>query len=30
LTLALCGCPTPAALSRAHLQRAPAAVVYSS
>ncbi len=30
LTLALCGCSTPAELGRAHLQRAPAAAVYSS
>lgn len=29
LTLALCGCATPAELSRAHVQRAPAASVYS-
>jgi L-lactate dehydrogenase (cytochrome) len=29
LTLALCGCSTPAALTRAHLQRAPTAPVYS-
>jgi isopentenyl diphosphate isomerase/L-lactate dehydrogenase-like FMN-dependent dehydrogenase len=29
LTLALCGCATPAALTRAHVQRAPAASVYS-
>ena len=29
LTLALCGCPTPAELGRSHLQRAPAAYVYS-
>jgi isopentenyl diphosphate isomerase/L-lactate dehydrogenase-like FMN-dependent dehydrogenase len=29
LTLALCGCPSPAALTRAHVQRAPAASVYS-
>jgi isopentenyl diphosphate isomerase/L-lactate dehydrogenase-like FMN-dependent dehydrogenase len=29
LTLALCGCPTPAALGRSHVQRAPAASVYS-
>jgi isopentenyl diphosphate isomerase/L-lactate dehydrogenase-like FMN-dependent dehydrogenase len=29
LTLALCGCPTPAELGAPHLQRAPAAYVYS-
>ena len=29
LTLALCGCASPAELSRAHVQRAPAASVYS-
>jgi|SRR5881394_842259 len=29
LTLALCGCATPAELSRVHVQRAPAASVYS-
>lgn len=29
LTLALCGCPSPDALTRAHVQRAPAASVYS-
>jgi isopentenyl diphosphate isomerase/L-lactate dehydrogenase-like FMN-dependent dehydrogenase len=29
LTLALCGCASPAALTRAHVQRAPAASVYS-
>jgi isopentenyl diphosphate isomerase/L-lactate dehydrogenase-like FMN-dependent dehydrogenase len=29
LTLALCGCPSPAELSRAHLRRAPVASVYS-
>ena len=29
LALALCGCASPAELSRAHLQRAPAASVYS-
>jgi isopentenyl diphosphate isomerase/L-lactate dehydrogenase-like FMN-dependent dehydrogenase len=29
LTLALCGCPTPAELGASHLQRAPAADVYS-
>lgn len=29
LTLALCGCASPADFSRAHLQRAPAASVYS-
>jgi len=29
LTLAFCGCATPAELSRAHVQRAPAASVYS-
>jgi isopentenyl diphosphate isomerase/L-lactate dehydrogenase-like FMN-dependent dehydrogenase len=28
-TLALCGCPTPAALTPAHLREAPAASVYS-
>jgi len=30
LTLALCGCATPAELSRGHLRRAPAASVYSA
>jgi isopentenyl diphosphate isomerase/L-lactate dehydrogenase-like FMN-dependent dehydrogenase len=30
LTLALCGCGTPADLGRAHLRRAPAASVYSA
>jgi isopentenyl diphosphate isomerase/L-lactate dehydrogenase-like FMN-dependent dehydrogenase len=30
LTLALCGCASPAELSRAHVQRAPAASVYSA
>ena len=30
LTLALCGCATPAELTRAHLRRAPAASVYSA
>jgi isopentenyl diphosphate isomerase/L-lactate dehydrogenase-like FMN-dependent dehydrogenase len=30
LTLALCGCASPDALGRAHLQRAPAASVYSA
>ncbi len=30
LTLALCGCAEPAALTRAHLQRAPLASVYSA
>jgi isopentenyl diphosphate isomerase/L-lactate dehydrogenase-like FMN-dependent dehydrogenase len=30
LTLALCGCASPAGLSRAHLRRAPAASVYSA
>ena len=30
LTLALCGCATPAELGRAHLRRAPAASVYSA
>lgn len=29
LTLALCGCASPAELTRAHVQRAPAASVYS-
>jgi isopentenyl diphosphate isomerase/L-lactate dehydrogenase-like FMN-dependent dehydrogenase len=29
LTLALCGCASPAALTRAHVRRAPAASVYS-
>jgi isopentenyl diphosphate isomerase/L-lactate dehydrogenase-like FMN-dependent dehydrogenase len=29
LTIALCGCPTPAELGPSHLQRAPAAYVYS-
>lgn len=29
LTLALCGCASPAALTRAHVQRAPATSVYS-
>jgi 4-hydroxymandelate oxidase len=29
LTLALCGCTSPAGLSRAHLRRAPAPSVYS-
>jgi isopentenyl diphosphate isomerase/L-lactate dehydrogenase-like FMN-dependent dehydrogenase len=29
LTLALCGCASPAALGRSHVQRAPAASVYS-
>ena len=29
LTLALCGCRTPAELGRSHVQRAPAAAVYS-
>jgi isopentenyl diphosphate isomerase/L-lactate dehydrogenase-like FMN-dependent dehydrogenase len=29
LTLALCGCASPGALTRAHVQRAPAASVYS-
>ncbi len=29
LTLALCGCATPAELTRAHVQRAPGASVYS-
>lgn len=29
LTLALCGCASPAELSRAHVQRAPASSVYS-
>jgi isopentenyl diphosphate isomerase/L-lactate dehydrogenase-like FMN-dependent dehydrogenase len=29
LTLALCGCATPAELTRSHVQRAPAASVYS-
>ncbi len=29
LALALCGCAAPAALTRAHVQRAPAAAVYS-
>jgi isopentenyl diphosphate isomerase/L-lactate dehydrogenase-like FMN-dependent dehydrogenase len=29
LTLALCGCATPAGLTRAHVQRAPSASVYS-
>jgi isopentenyl diphosphate isomerase/L-lactate dehydrogenase-like FMN-dependent dehydrogenase len=29
LTLALCGCASPADLSRGHVQRAPAASVYS-
>ncbi|HEU4904567.1 MAG TPA: alpha-hydroxy acid oxidase [Solirubrobacterales bacterium] len=30
LTLALCGCASPAELARAHLRRAPAASVYSA
>lgn len=30
LALALCGCASPAALGRAHVQRAPAASVYSA
>ncbi len=30
LTLALCGCASPGELSRAHVQRAPAASVYSA
>jgi isopentenyl diphosphate isomerase/L-lactate dehydrogenase-like FMN-dependent dehydrogenase len=30
LTLALCGCASPTALSRAHVRRAPAASVYSA
>ena len=30
LTLALCGCSSPAELSRTHVQRAPAASVYSA
>jgi isopentenyl diphosphate isomerase/L-lactate dehydrogenase-like FMN-dependent dehydrogenase len=30
LSLALCGCASPAELSRAHVQRAPSASVYSS
>ncbi len=30
LTLALCGCATPGALTRGHVQRAPAASVYSA
>jgi isopentenyl diphosphate isomerase/L-lactate dehydrogenase-like FMN-dependent dehydrogenase len=30
LTLALCGCASPAELTRAHVQRAPAASVYSA
>ncbi|MGB7588276.1 MAG: alpha-hydroxy acid oxidase [Solirubrobacterales bacterium] len=30
LTLALCGCSSPAGLTRAHVQRAPFATVYSS
>jgi 4-hydroxymandelate oxidase len=30
LTLALCGCASPAELDRAHLRRAPAAPVYSA
>jgi isopentenyl diphosphate isomerase/L-lactate dehydrogenase-like FMN-dependent dehydrogenase len=30
LTLALCGCASPVELSRAHVQRAPAASVYSA
>jgi isopentenyl diphosphate isomerase/L-lactate dehydrogenase-like FMN-dependent dehydrogenase len=30
LTLALCGCSSPAELSRSHVQRAPAASVYSA
>jgi isopentenyl diphosphate isomerase/L-lactate dehydrogenase-like FMN-dependent dehydrogenase len=30
LTLALCGCPSPAHLTRAHVQRAPATSVYSA
>ena len=29
LTIALCGCPTPAELGPSHLQRAPATAVYS-
>jgi 4-hydroxymandelate oxidase len=29
LTLALCGCASPGELTRAHVQRAPAASVYS-
>jgi isopentenyl diphosphate isomerase/L-lactate dehydrogenase-like FMN-dependent dehydrogenase len=29
LTLALCGCTSPAELTRAHLRRAPAGSVYS-
>ena len=29
LALALCGCATPGELSRGHVQRAPAASVYS-
>jgi 4-hydroxymandelate oxidase len=29
LTLALCGCPSPGALTRAHVQQAPASSVYS-
>jgi isopentenyl diphosphate isomerase/L-lactate dehydrogenase-like FMN-dependent dehydrogenase len=30
LALALCGCRTPGELGRAHVQRAPAASVYSA
>jgi 4-hydroxymandelate oxidase len=29
LALALCGCASPAELTRAHVQRAPAAALYS-
>jgi hypothetical protein len=30
LTLALCGCPSPAELDRTHLRRAPGSSVYSA